>query len=415
MVKKGKEDSDNENKDDFRSVGDMTEFLHPEDIEVELKFKQLNVTTESDECILEETPPELPGEILPDLEEEVLPDFSFAETTAFTDERIEESATVAAPEEISEAIPDESFFLSDLGEDLEDFSEEIPEEIQETIQAEPIKYQPPETFKEVQNFAQNFSYGEILAGGNPPFSLLVKNIKFKEDADDMLALLKEYQIVGPENEKDFIRSFEYGMLLIPQIGEYLAIILTHKFRRFDCEIEMGLSDQIKPSRSGEVNPKGLTKKTQLSQNKNESFLLEKKQTPIAEIIVTTTSSIAGHKILKYHGIETAFRMIETVDLERLNFIQNQLNQFLDSLDENTQSDYFEYSSDFNRIYTDLLQELKEKAAGLNTNALLGVAFNLASFSENKFQLTCSATLATVSPEDETETEQEAVQEIDIEI
>ena len=284
--------------------------------------------------------------------------------------------------------------------------EELAEEIKEDL---PI-YKEPETFAEVKNFATNFSYGEVQAGGNPPFSLLIKDIKFQEDADDILTILKEFKILNSSNEHDFLKSLDYGMLLIPQIGEYIAIILTNKFRRFDCEIQMGLSDQINPSDLSEYNPRGLTSKLNLSQNKKEHFIFDKDLVSRNEIMATTTSNFIGYTILQYQGVETSFRIIESADLERLHFIHNTLNQSLENMDEETLNDYTDFNFNFHKIYTDLLNELKEKAYKNSSNALLGVVYSLTPFlmeqnlKNNKYQITCTATLANIINDDNNKNE-----------
>lgn len=417
-----KKDDDNDDRHDFTSIGDMTEFLHPEDMEAELKFKQLNgeLFPEKEETFQETSIDDLPDslheELPPDLPIETLPDDAFVENTDLSSESLEEipveedfDSTLVAdisipfPLEMQEEISEEISEIYNVDELQNEAEILVPENISEVLN-EPERYKEPENFKEVKTFAQNFSYAKLPAGGNPPFSLILKNIKFKEDADSILALLREYKISTPDTEKEFIRSIEFGSLLIPQINEYLAILLTHKCRRFDCEIEMGLSDQIQPSKSGEINPRGLTNKTHINQNKREKIELNNDDVVLSEIIISTTPTLVGHKITKYLGVETSFRMIETEDLERLHFIQRSLSEALQTLNEDTQADYSNFTSNFHQIYTDLINELKEKAHQKKSNALLGVSFSLTPFltekqtSQNKYQLTCTATLVIVTKE-----------------
>jgi len=416
MVKKEDEDK---TRHDFTSIGEMTEFLHPEDMEAELKFKQLNgeLFPEKEETSLETNVEDLPDDIPTETLDDLPPDLP-GEVTEIQDEvPFEESPAFSS--EFSDEIASEESFDSSLIEDVsigepesenifEETLDDLPEDIPTETTEETVVYKEPENFKEVQSFAQNFSYGEIPSGGNPPFSILINNIKFQEDADNILALLREYKILNNENEKDFIKSTEFGVLLVPQINEYLAIILTHKLRRFDCDIEMGLADQIQPSKSGEKNPRGLTNKSHLHQNKTEHFELEKDHAAVAEVISSTTATLVGYVINKYHGVETAFRMLETDDLDRLHFIQNSLDQALQSLDEDTQADYTDFTENFHQLYSDLLKEIKQKALQHNANALLGVSFSLTPFlstknsAQNKYQLTCTATLASVTKENTTE-------------
>jgi uncharacterized protein YbjQ (UPF0145 family) len=171
---------------------------------------------------------------------------------------------------------------------------------------------------------------------------------------------------------------------------------------------MGLADQIQSSKSGEQNPRGLTSKSHLHQNRSEVYVIEKNQVAVSEVIVSTTATLVGYKIHKYYGVETAFRLIETEDLDRLHFIQNSLSETLEALDEDTQSAYSDFTENFHQIYTDLLNEVKEKAIQKNANALLGASYSLTPFlstkksAQTKYQLTCTATLANVSKEELTE-------------
>jgi uncharacterized protein YbjQ (UPF0145 family) len=251
----------------------------------------------------------------------------------------------------------------------------------------------------VQNFANNFSYSSPPTGGNPPFSIIIKNLKFSEDVESILIFLKEYQIITPESEEDYKKSMSYGFLLIPQISEYLAILLTHKLRRFDIDIEIGLSDQIHPSKSEEYNPRGLTSRTHLSQNKSDHHVMSRDQITPEQMLVTTTGTFVGHKIEKYLGIETAFRIIDSDDLDRLHFIQQSLNGSLDFLGNQEKNDYLDFTNNFHQIYTDLINELKEMAFQKSANSLLGLSFTLTPFlseknlTQNKYQLSCTATLA----------------------
>ena len=425
---------------DLTAITDLSEFVHPDDKEADNKFRELESLS-----ISIESPPDLPiDESEPTLDATFDATLDSAQTTELTFDESSENASDQMHSElefdgtqIADVSIDFPIGASDLENNQESINEEIIQEevisiasaleadvpaadlaleksiesinevpeLQEELPEEAItSYQKPENFNEVSNFAQNFSYGEIPAGGNPPFSLIIKNIKFKEEADDIMALLNEYKVVSKENEKEFIRALEYGTVLVPQINEYLAIILTHKFRRFDCEIEMGLSDQIQPPKDSEYNPRGLTNKNQLKQNKVEQFKHRKEQAPLTEILASTTPTLDGFKITKYFGVETSVRIIETLDLERLHFIHQTLHQSINDLDEETKSDYLDFSANFHQIYTDLLNEIKEHAFIKNANAVLGVSFSLSPIlalphqAQNKYQLTCTATIVNVTPE-----------------
>lgn len=373
---------------DFTSIGDMTEFLHPEDEDVEKKFKEFNGDLEESE-----TPNDPLIVSLPDLPIEL------------EEEGEEVSEMSTEPEEVfdSSSVDDISFDFNELpeteleqevqAEELENFTEEVIPE-----------YTPPETLEEIKTFAQNFSYSDTPVGINPPYSIIVRGIKFQEDADTIIALLREYKIATKENESEFIRAIGYGNLLIPQINEYLAILLTHKLRRLDCSLEMGLSDQIQPPKNGDINPRGLTNKSNAHQNRFEHFSKDDSPIILPEFMITSTNQVLGHKILNYIGIETAFKIIETDDLDRLYFIQNSLSQNLESLNEETKEVYDDFTSEFKKIYSDLITEIKNSALLKNANALIGVTYGLTPYMNqstvSKYQITCTATMAVITKEEQ---------------
>jgi uncharacterized protein YbjQ (UPF0145 family) len=386
---------------DFTGVGEMTEFLHPDDEEAELKFKQLNALNSNSPL---EIPPDLPHSILNEGHEEIPRESTDSEFDLFETNLPEEKTEIVDTEEIfdnssiedisfeSTAVLDETPEIEAEQETTNFYTEDFAEEVHQV-------YAEPETFKDVQNFANNFSYSSPPTGGNPPFSIIIKNLKFSEDVESILIFLKEFQIITPESEEDYKKSMSYGFLLIPQISEYLAILLTHKLRRFDIDIEIGLSDQIHPSKSEEYNPRGLTSRTHLSQNKSDHHVMSRDQITPEQMLVTTTGTFVGHKIEKYLGIETAFRIIDSDDLDRLHFIQQSLNGSLDFLGNQEKNDYLDFTNNFHQIYTDLINELKEMAFQKSANSLLGLSFTLTPFlseknlTQNKYQLSCTATLA----------------------
>lgn len=358
------------NSEDLTRIEDLSEFLHQDDSEIDSQFDSFDL----------ELPPEIPSEEI----------------------AIEETPS----EEFSNDFLNEAEEITSLEseEDLK-IEPEIHQEIINMAEASPL---PPEKFEDVKNYAKNFSYGHVQGGGNPPFSIIVRNIKYKEDANDIINILNELSIITPENEKETLRAMEIGALIIPQISEFTAIILAHKFRRFDLDLEIGLSDEIHPSKSGEANPKGLLKKENLKQNKKERFELKKTNLDIKEIIVTTSPAIPGHTILKYIGVETTFTIIEEEELEKLQYVQKQkrMNKDFYDIEKSTDQIFKDYESSFFLLYEDLTAQLKQKAFKGNANAILSLNFQLSPLHferahqhTNAYQITASCTLAFVKKED----------------
>jgi uncharacterized protein YbjQ (UPF0145 family) len=271
----------------------------------------------------------------------------------------------------------------------------------------------PERFDDVKTFANNFSYGQVQGGGNPPYSIIVRHIKFKEDADDILALLQELGVVNDQNENETKTALALGSLLIPQISEYTAIVISHKLRRFDLDLEVGLSDEVHPSKSGDNNPRGLVKKDNLKQNISTRLKLSDIDNSIKEILVSTLPAIQGYQVEKYIGVQTAFSIVEEAELEKLHFVQKTQRdnselydyQSAESNDTTSEKAFNDYHNSFKLLYEDLTKQLQQKAFSQKANALLGLSFQISPLnflrSDNRinaYQITCSATLAVLKME-----------------
>jgi uncharacterized protein YbjQ (UPF0145 family) len=223
---------------------------------------------------------------------------------------------------------------------------------------------------EVQDFAKNISVGQALTTGNPPFSIILKSIKYTEDADDILRILKEYGIVNDSNESVFKQGLEAGSVLISQISEYAAIILTHKFRQYDLDIIMGLSDEIHPPKIKEG--KGLISKISAHQNKEEDGELNSGVESPEIILMATTPTLENYKINRYIGIITEYSKVAKEDVAKLE-------------------------EDFDQNFGSLTDKLKEKAFKLRGNAVVGVTYQMTPREDESFSLTCFGNVVWVSP------------------
>lgn len=440
----GHNNDDDDDRKDLTRIEDLSEFLHQEDPDLESKFgdfdksyhkadgtstavtgvnEALNLTdlTELDEQ--DEAPPSLPemeaeAEAEPETEmamamESDLPDLPASEDFVFESTAFDEPFAEETPlEEMSfEESPFESPFLEETpGEDSSYTEEEVKEE-----EYAAVERAPPERFEEVKSFAQNFSYGQIQGGGNPPFSLVIRNLKYEDDKESILSVLSEFGLVTEQNHDETVRALDLGSLLVPQISEFSAIVLAHKLRRFDCDLEVGLSDEVHPSKSGEHNPKGLVKKDSLRQNISESYKKSEEQPEAKDIIVSTTAQLEGYVVKKYIGIQTSFAIVDEEELDRLKFVQQQARakselhdyhpEESDDLSNSTERAFLDYKSSFDYLFVTLAEELKSKAQKEKANALLGLSYQLQSLpfektpsGKNCYQLTASATMALVSPE-----------------
>lgn len=215
---------------------------------------------------------------------------------------------------------------------------------------------------EIKNFAESLATPETTASSNnqalqegvggPPFSIILKNIKYNEDANEIRRILNEFEIIKDENKNEIEIGLSHGSLLIPQISEFLAIHLSHRFRRFDLEISMGLSDEIFHAKSSKAhdksneNSRGLSDKYTVKQNKSETFKFKDNPVDISTIIVTTTPTLQNYQIKKYLGIVTEEKILP---LENLTSFESTTNN-------------------------DLIIRLKEKAYKNKGNAIVGLCY-----------------------------------------
>lgn len=284
-----------------------------------------------------------------------------------------------------------------------------------TLEKEKIKeeikpaYIPPENFNDIKAFTERSTTGVALGGGNPPFSLILKKIKYKEDASDILNILKEYKLCTSANEKDYEQGLQSGSMIISQISEYAAIYLAHKFRRFDLDILFGPSEEIHPSLSYDVNEKGLVNKANLQQNRFEFQDLSNKKTNLESIIITTNPYLENFKINRYISIISEHEIISEDDLENIHQQETltpkeptPLSHPIDITDKLDET--FEYSLGLMQIYHQLARKLKVQCLKLGGNAVIGVNFQtnplIKSSPKISYKISCIGNVVWVSPDRE---------------
>lgn len=272
---------------------------------------------------------------------------------------------------------------------------------------------PPENFQDIKDFAKNMSYGKMVASGNPPYSLILKNIKFQEDADDILIILSEHGLIDEQNEAAYQQSLQNGALLISQLSEYSAIYLAHRIRRFDLDLLVGLSEELHPSKSYESGGKGLMRKENLRQNKTESIDLTLSPKTPEQVLVTTTPTIEGHRIQRYIGILTEHTLVREDELEllhaqRVNQVEShQISKEIEQIKKEIEGAENEWPETrvfgIKEIYDQLTEQLKAEAIKVRANALVGITFHLNPLVEkteghliNTYKVTCTASAVWVS-------------------
>jgi uncharacterized protein YbjQ (UPF0145 family) len=355
----------------------------------EPQFELTEDEFENDNDILsEETPSEDSFIIEDDLtvedaseeEEEVDETNSFPDIDSHDDHQVEEQTL----SEIVDENFQENTELQDTTFQDEQESFQSPDVIQET--AAPTS-PPPEDFQDIRDFAGSITYGKMAMGGSPPYSVMLKDIKFKEDAEDILTILREHDLVKDDNENIIRGSLENGQVLISQIGEYSAIYLAHKFRRFDVSIQVGLSEELHPSKSYQSNDRGLVSRFNLVQNRAEEGDLKHREFKHEEIILSTMPTVEGHHIHKYIDILTSHKIIDEEELKRLHQEEKLLHKdkeeelLLGAYSNEDEDELNEMKEELqflgvNEIYKDLAEELRNEAYKREANAIIGLNYQI---------------------------------------
>ena len=259
-------------------------------------------------------------------------------------------------------------------------------------------YSNPKTLNDITEFAQNASYGDFQGEANPPYSLIIKDLKYYEDIDSIAEVIYDLKLSKDSDLNALKASLQRGQLLLPRLSEYVAIIIAHKLRKFDIEILMGLTEEISPPKSYESNDKGYTSKKTLYNNKS----YHKKFSNNEDIITTSLPQLSEYKIVEHLGLISHIITLSDDELSKSSLLEDQIlsredfshKEKIESLRlerENNlaaQSEYVKIdqlmeksstgtnSQDLDNLYKLAIDELKNKALKLKANSVLGINFQV---------------------------------------
>ncbi len=386
--------TDKKRNQDLTSIEDLGEFEHAEggtaftdftlDENSSLENPESNDLTDIDfggtDFTLEETPA---AELTLETKEE--PVFTFPDEM---EEKVEE--VVASPDPTPEDLPmfgedepianlvEETLFGNNEPEKTRSLSFEAPilDVPTPVYTPEPV-YKQPETFEEIKRFAEESSFSGMGAEGNPSFSVLVRNVKFIEDVNDIIIMMKELNLLS-DTEEETRKRLTRGHLLIPRVSEYAAILLTHKLRRFDIDIQMGLSDEIHPPKHHEAPEAGLSSKHSLHQNQSHNFHFDHPKLEISQVIISASPTLQGYQVIRYLGVASEHRTVPS------DLVEDESNE------------------EVPRYYQELAQKLRAHAVKANSNAIVGLNYQLTPIpseyggSGHKYRLSCTGNLVWVN-------------------
>jgi uncharacterized protein YbjQ (UPF0145 family) len=394
------------NKKDLTRIEDLGEFIH--ELNVENDFESTDqFSTEL---------PDLPAEDMgfdspPEFESSPADDnsfpatsFSSEETTEFNQDhvdfsdRFDDSSSNQTPDEFTEPKPelepkndtepsfDSNQFTpeeeSDVRSDSEDIKPSVHQGVNEkghhkSFSIDESHAEIPENFKDIKTFTESSSFSAAPIEGNPSFSLLIKNVRFLEDINDIISLLREFSLLadGEDQTKDRLMR---GTLLVPRISEFSAILLAHKLRKLDIDIQVGLSDEIHPPKHQHPPEIGIVSRHSLYQNQGHHFQFTDSRVEISQIIISSTPQLEGHQIVRYLGVASEHKMLEAQMVEDGPSAESSIH------------------------YQELAQKMKAHALKANSNAVVGLNYQLTpipseyGINRPRYRLTCTGNLVWVN-------------------
>lgn len=440
---------------DLTRIENLSEYIHEDDTAVDRLFESFNSPGKSSSSEDSETTSDEEGSRLynlDELEDSPETESEYSEPIESETEYVSEveSTDFSSPEESSEESTegfaeqsfDEPSDFSDYQSSEEDDSFEesswetgtseddqlpppIPEEVNKTffneeereeIIDEPFFEEPSQKvadhYSEVKSFGNNITPSEHFStAANPPYSIVIENIQYKEDAKDLKQVLETFAIINETNASDYEAALNNGRVLVPQISEYKAIMLGHALRKFNFSIQVGLSHQVFSPSAESAEFKGLISKKFSHQNLKEQATKKERNFDINDVHMTSLAEIPDFEIEQLHDVKTLMSVISQEELQRLEFVESALrardlsgNIDQSSIDEamsETIEAYESYQKSFEYLYNDMILRLKEEAFHLGFNAVLGINFNLTELptsldQKTSYTITCTATFATIS-------------------
>lgn len=423
---KGKKDKDTDHTDhnDMTRIEDLSQLIHRDDPEIEALFRK---ATELPELPSEEEQPDedqsgeeqsgeeqfveaepfqeqqLSEENLNEIENDN--SFSLSESNDFIAEESQDFTTSDS------AFDNTSFFDSEsvestVFESSEDDQQFTPENIEEENIEEEVKIELEENSPDSQEFLelqepteeiaveenkeekislQDFqneniehnnatSFGHQAFTANPAYSLKIENLD-PLDADAIIDILSDYDLIKNNNERDFRESLKSGALLLSQQSEYLVIHLATRLKRYGGSMIMGPSDKVFTSKiMGTTSSRGkITKRIKEQSKKGSDILIHEKSPQADQFSIYMVGEAYDLEILHDYGPIYATEVLDEDDLIRTSFAQKSLEQ-----KEKIQNDeipiFEEYSEIIDQKKAKLQNILQAKALALEANTIINMQF-----------------------------------------
>jgi uncharacterized protein YbjQ (UPF0145 family) len=366
-------------KTDLTRLEDLSKYDHPEDGSSSDETRELQI--DSDELTVGEKASEDENYNHEEMIEGILQGADFLEKSIDQKEISPEEENAIDELSLGDDTP-----LSIGSEELSSETEEIDELSTSTDEPERTE-KTEEIFEDVKTEFENSWPMHIPQESLPSFSVKIGNINSEQDKEDLELILQELKILTDDNRELILKSIARGEALIPRIGEYLAIYLAHKVRKFNFDLSLGLSEHIHPSKydDDQIAYSAVTNKSHRLNRQDTADLRHQSLTP-DDILLSTFNQIDGHRIVANQGIAVETKIVSTKNL----LDESNLIQFKDSLDQVIQVE----KPELKLTYQNLANQLRVQAIKQKGNAILGLNFHLtplvsADESSQNYQITCT--------------------------
>lgn len=184
----------------------------------------------------------------------------------------------------------------------------------------------PSPLRDLNKFHSADSLGGVQLGTNPPYSVLFSEIKYKDEFKEIINELKNYGIINQNNEDIYNKALITKSLLVPQLGENLAISLANKFKHMRLRVSFGLSEEIfyPKNRSNLEDQRGVPSQHQLYKHSRKSYDFGSN----SDVLFFTSDVPEKYEVIKQFGL---LHVSKQLPVENLQEKQNKEDSLIDFL------------------------------------------------------------------------------------
>lgn len=236
--------------------------------------------------------------------------------------------------------------LPPMDPEIRRLAEEIPEPVASTSVGATIAAKLSTPMEDLRDYSEHLAPSSSPATASTPYSVMIEGTLKTHEREALL------QIIARENlgirEVELEPQFEAGRVLIPQVSEYIGVVIVQTLRNADVRMRLGPSDKIYASSSVDDDDKLIFHPSV----ETELLVVEAGTHPADLIMLSPDSEIQGKTIL-----EVLDTLHSSLNLKAIQLAERQSPIFQDALEK-------------------LKRQLKFQAHHRGANALLSFKYEL---------------------------------------